>query len=147
MTDTLPSAHSDRLLAFGGRVTIVHVIGSAIVQLTAGRLDLVYAVWCTALFIGGMVLLVVGFWNGIQRSRFDDVTLSGLVAIDSSHVPASARNRIWMLIVVHVVVGVLFASLRPFTQQAFGLLVPAFGLGIATAWGSRFAAFHERDER
>jgi len=66
------------------------------------------------------------------------------MAIDQSHVPQSARNRLWLALLLQVGVAVLFASLRPFTQQAFGLLVPVLGLGVASLWGSRFAAFHPR---
>lgn len=139
--------HSDQLIMFGARLTIAHAAISAMTQLFAARLDTVYAIWCVVLAVAGIVLLMIGFWNGVQRSRVDEVTLTGMVAIDSSHVPAATRNRLWGFIVVQVVIGVLLASLRPYTEQTFGLLVPTFGLGVATVWGSRFAAFHPRNER
>ena len=141
------STDDARLINFGAQITVAFTLLAAITHIAAKRFDLVFAIVSTVLFAIGLGLLALGFWNGIQRSRVDEVTLSGLVSIDKTHVPTSARNRLWAMIVVQIVVGVLFASLRPFTQQAFGLLVPTFGLGIATLWGSRFAAFHPRDQR
>ena len=115
--------------------------------LAADALDVPFVIVCSVLFAFGTLLLALGFWNGIQRSRIDAVTLTGLVAVDTSHVPRRARRALWGAIVFQLVVAVLFGSLRPFTQQAFGLLVPTLGLGFATLWGSRFAAFHPREER
>lgn len=141
------SVAASRLQALSLQLTGLFGALSLLTYLLAERLDTVFAVACSVLFAIGTLLLALGFWNGIQRSRTDDVTLTGLVAVDSSHVPSSARNKLWGAIVLQIVIGVLFGSLRPFTQQAFGLLVPTLGLGFATLWGSRFAAFHERDER
>jgi hypothetical protein len=138
---------ASKLSAFALQVSMFFAAASILTYLLDDRLDLPFAIISAALFGGGILLLSLGFWNGIQRSRVDDVTLTGLLAIDKTHVPASARNKLWGAIVIQVVVSVLFASLRPFTQQAFGLLVPTVGLGIATLWGSRFAAFHDRGER
>ncbi len=146
LSDT-KTADDSRLINFGAQITVAFTLLAAATHLASNRLDLVYAIVSTALFAIGFALLALGFWNGIQRSRIDEVTLSGLVAIDKTHVTTSARNRLWAAIVLQIVVGVLFASLRPFTHQAFGLLVPTFGLGIATLWGSRFAAFHPREQR
>jgi hypothetical protein len=141
------STDDARLISFGAQITVAFTLLAAITHIAAQRFDLVFAIISTLLFAIGLGLLTLGFWNGIQRSRVDEVTLSGLVSIDKTHVPTSARNRLWAMIVVQIVVGVLFASFRPFTLQTFGLLVPTFGLGIATLWGSRFAAFHPRDQR
>jgi len=138
---------ASKLIALGVQLSIFFAAASVITYVLEDRLDLVFAIISAVLFAAGILLLSLGFWNGIQRSRLDDVTLTGLLAIDKTHVPAAARNKLWAAIVIQVAVAILFASLRPFTRQAFGLLVPTLGLGIATLWGSRFAAFHERDER
>lgn len=142
--DTAGSAGNDRLITFSVRSSIAFAVLSVITYVVDGGLDVVYAIVCTITFVVGVSLFALGMWNGIQRSRVDDVTLTGLVAIDRSHVPAPARNRLWLAVLVQVVVAIGLASLRPFTQQAFGLLVPVLGLGIASLWGSRFAAFHPR---
>jgi len=135
-----------RMIGLSLQFTLLFVAASVLTYLVDGTLDLAYALACSAVFFVGVGLVALGMWNGIQRSRTDEVTLTGLVAIDTSHVSRTARNRLWSAIVVQIVVSITLASLRPFTQQAFGLLVPTFGLGIATLWGSRFAAFHPRDD-
>lgn len=128
------------------RVSAAFTVISGLTYLLEDSLDVAYAIACSVAFVIGVALFALGMWNGIQRSRVDEVTLTGLVAIDGSHVPKAARNLLWASILVQLVVSITFASLRPFTQQAFGLLVPVVGLGLATLWGSRFAVFHPRDD-
>jgi len=146
MTSTVNPANgpNDRLVTVSVQSSIAFAVVSTLTYVLDGPLDVAYAIACTVLFVIGVWVFALGMWNGIQRSRADDVTLTGLVAIDGSHVPKPARNRLWFAVALQVVVAILFASLRPFTQQAFGLLVPVLGLGFATLWGSRFAAFHQR---
>ncbi len=120
---------------------------TALTYVLAPRIDLAYAVVSAILFFAGTFALGLGFWNGIQRSRIDQVRLSGLLAVDTSHVPAPIRNRLWLAAIIQIVVTFGFAALRPFTQQAFGTLVPTVAVGLAALWGSRFAKFHPRDDQ
>lgn len=129
------------------QITVAFSVLTVATFLLAPRLDLVFAVVSAILFFLGAIILGLGFWNGIQRSRVDDVRLAGLLCVDSSHVPAAVRNRLWLAVIVQVVVTFGIASLRPFTQQAFGTLVPTLGIGFAALWGSRFAQFHKREDR
>ena len=129
------------------QITVAFSVFTVVTFLLAPRLDLIFAVVSAILFFVGAIVLGLGFWNGIQRSRVDDVRLAGLLCVDKSHVPAAARNRLWLAVIVQVVVTFGIASLRPFTQQAFGTLVPTLGIGFAALWGSRFAQFHKRDDR
>ena len=110
-------------------------------------LDVVFAIVSAILFFVGAGVLGLGFWNGIQRSKVDEVRIAGLLAVDKSFVSAKARNRLWLAILIQIVVTFGFAAGRPFTQQAFGVLVPTLGLGFAALWGSRFAKFHLRKDR
>ena len=146
VTTSSPADIDTSLVSLSLRVTVAFTIASALTYFFENRLDVAYAISCTVAFVIGVALFALGMWNGIQRSRVDDVTLTGLVAIDGSHVPKAQRNLLWASIVLQLAVSITFASLRPFTQQAFGLLVPMVGLGLATLWGSRFAAFHSRED-
>ena len=137
----------EALLRVDVAATMILSALSALTFLLADRLDLIFAVVSGALFFVGAGLMALGFWNGIQRSRVEDVTLIGLAAISKTHVPARVRNVLWAMVVLQTVVTLLFASLRPFTQQAFGILAPTFGLGVAILWSSRFGSFHTRNER
>lgn len=146
MNTETPAERNTQLIDLSLRSTVVFAALSSAVYVLEDRLDLAYAIICSATFVFGVGLFALGLWNGIQRSRVDEVTLTGLVAVDHTHVPRSVRNRLWLAILVQLVLSIVFASLRPFTQQAFGLLVPMLGLGLATLWGSRFAVFHPREE-
>ncbi len=126
------------------RITLIFSLFTVLTFLFAPTLDLAYAVVSAILFFLGTFILGLGFWNGIQRSRVDDVRLAGLLSADKSFVPAGIRNRLWLAVVIQIVVTWTFAGLRPITQQAFGALVPTLGVGFAALWGSRFAKFHPR---
>ena len=141
-----PPTPGGGLVRLDAQVTLGFGALTAATHLLAESLDLVYAVVSSLLFAAGIGLFLLGFWNGIQRSRIEDVSLAGLLAVDASFVTAAARNRLWSINVAQIVIAVSAASLRPFTQQAFGLLVPMFGVGIAALWGSRYAAFHPRTD-
>ena len=135
-----------RLLRLAWEVTLVFAVLSALTHVLAESLDLVYAVFSSALFVVGIFLFGLGFWNGVQRSRTELVTLSGLLAASRSNVSSSALRLLWGAVLAQSVIGGVAAGLRPFTQQAFGLLVPMFGIGLAALWGSRHGRFHLRDD-
>lgn len=140
---TAPEAQG--LLQLQRRSTAVFVIATVINVAADGAIDLPYAVVSSIAFAVGFLSFCIGFWNGLQRSKEDEVTLWGLLAASSAHVPAAARNTHWVAIGVQLTVAVIGASLRPFTAQAFGLLMPMMALGLAALWGSRYASFHRRD--
>lgn len=139
--------YDDGLVRLSVWITAGFGLISVVTYLTAESLDRPFAVISGIAFAVGTILLGLGLWNGIQRSRDDEVTLTGLLSVDSTHVPAPVRNRLWGAIVAQTAIAVLFSALRPFTEQAFGVLVPMIGLGFAALWGSRFAEFHPREDR
>lgn len=138
--------HSTRLLRFDWQVTALFAGLTALTHVLADSLDLAYAVFSSILFLAGIVLFALGFWNGVQRSRVELVTLSGLLAANRGNVVRSVRWSVWGAFGAQVVIAVVAASLRPFTQQAFALLAPLFGIGLAALWGSRHARFHLRED-
>ena len=54
--------------------------------------------------------------------------------------PGASASR-WPSQVVAVVVA---ASIRPYTEVAFGILAPMFGLGLMGLWGGRYGTFPPR---
>ncbi len=141
-----PSSADLRIPRLSMRTAGVFTVVSVVAWFAADTLDIAFAVFNSLVFVVGIGLFLLGFWNGVQRSRVDEVTLTGLLALGSSFVPKEPRNLLWGAVAVETVVSILFASLRPFTQQAFGLLFPMLGVGFATLWGSRAASFHPRDD-
>ncbi len=113
-------------------------------SLVGGGLDRFYAVGCSLLFAAGIGFFLLGFWNGVQRSRLETVTLPGLLAVSTAHVSRALRRSVWSVTIAQVVVAVIAGSVRPFTEQAFALLVPMLGIGVAALVGSRAAVFHSR---
>lgn len=71
--------------------------------------------------------------------------MSGLLVVDSSHVPKPARRLVWSATTAQTIVATVGAIGRPFTARPFGLLVPMFGIGVAMLWGARNARFHLRE--
>ena len=105
-------SNGETLLRVDIAVTVALTALSALTFLLADRLDLIFAVVSAVLFFVGSALMALGLWNGIQRSRIEDVTLVGLAAISKSHVPARVRNTLWAMLVIQVAVTLGFASLR-----------------------------------
>ncbi len=145
MTSTHDATTAARPLINAARIaTVIWIVLSVATDRLADALDRPYAVVCTVLFAVGISLFLLGFWNGVQRSRVDEVTLPGLLAVSTTNVPRSVRNDVWLIVAIQVIVAVATGSLRPFTEQAFALLVPMLGIGVAALVGSRVGQFHPR---
>lgn len=136
------AATPDSLLTLNNRVTIGFV--AATVVALSGR-DTVFAVLCAVMFFAGAALFLLGFWNAVQRSRQEIVNLPVLLGFDAESIAPLRRRTLWVPLVVAVVVSLGGAALRPFTQQAFGILGPLFQLGVMVLWTSRHARFETRD--
>lgn len=134
------------LVRLNWQIAGVFLLASVVTYITADSLDTAYAVFCVLAFVAGFALFCLGFWNGVQRSRTELVTLPGLLAVSTAHVPPQLRNRAWLALFAQLIVAIAAASLRPFTAQAFALLFPLVGLGLNTLLGSRQAEFFPRDD-
>ena len=73
------------------------------------------------------------------------VTLGGLFFLGEGTAPADVRRALRVLLAVQVLVAVVAASVRPFSELAFGILVPMLGLGMITLWAARHGAFAPKD--
>jgi hypothetical protein len=72
------------------------------------------------------------------------VTLAGLFFLSGGSAPPDVSKRFRIALAVQVVVVVVAASIRPFTEVAFGILAPMFGLGLMAMWGGRHGSFTAR---
>lgn len=135
------------LITLSLRSVVAHNVLAVINVVTDGFIDIPFAIVSALMFFAGTAIAALGLWNGIQRSRDEEVTLGGLTAVDTRSVPKAARRSLWFAIVLHTVLTIVFAALRPFTAQAFGLLAPMFALGLAMLWASRHANFSPRTDR
>lgn len=96
------------------------------------------------LFIAGSLACLWAFAVAVQRSRSVEIAPIQLYFLTGGCAPAAVRNRFLTLLGVQVVVGLIAASIRPFTGVAFGILVPMFGLGASGLWAARNGVFPDR---
>lgn len=129
-------------LVFSGTGALVatSVAGAALPD-TFGR---VHAVLSCVLFAIGTGALLWAYALGVSRSRTDAVSLGGLFFLGGEAAPAAVRTRFRVALAVEVAVVVAAASVRPYTEVAFGVLAPMFALGLMGVWGGRFATFPRR---
>lgn len=132
----------ETLLAVNERVGTVFVVAT-LIALT-GRIDVLYTALSVLLFFVGGGIFLLGFWNAVQRSKAEIVNLPVLLGFDSGAIAPTKRWRLWAPLLITTVVSIAGATFRPFTQQAFGILAPLFGLGVIALWTSRFARFERR---
>jgi hypothetical protein len=141
--ETLPD---DRIV----RVDLWATALFTIVQVLAAALPDTFSVVSVpvslVLFVVGSVAFLWGFAVGIGRSQYEAVTLGGLFFLGEDTAPAGVRRALRVLLAVQVVVAVAAASVRPFSELAFGILVPMLGLGLITLWAARHGEFAAKEQ-
>lgn len=104
-----------------------------------------------ALFAVGVFAFLWGFWNAVQRSREEEVSVTQLFLLLGTPTPATVRRP--MLAMLFVQVATAFATTfwrldgpdgSPGSSLAVGMLVPMFGLGMNGLWAAYHADFGDR---
>ncbi len=143
-----------------GRIVVrVDVIGTVVFVVTALYAASVFdttaqwvgAITAMSLFVVGVFAFLWGFWNAIQRSREEEVSVTQLYFLAGSGTPSTVRRTMNLMLVVQVVTGLATALWRtngpdgaPGSSLAVGLLVPMFGLGMNGLWSAYHAEFGPR---
>lgn len=126
-------------LCFAGTGALVGTsLAAAVLPDTFG---IVHAVVSGLLFAIGTGALLWAYALGVSRSRAVVVTLSGLFFLAGGAAPPDLARRFRIALAVEIVVVVAAASIHPYTNVAFGILAPVFGLGLMSMWGGRFGSF------
>lgn len=112
--------------------------------LAPDTLGIVTAVVACALFAVGCAAFLWAYAVGVSRSRDEQVTLAGLF-FGAGSVPREIAFRLRMALVVQVVAAGAAASIRPFTDLAFAVLAPIFGLGMLSLWSARHGTYPPRE--
>jgi len=105
----------------------------------------VFAGFSVALFVIGCIAMLWAFAVGVDRSRMELLHVPGLFLLVGS-ADRSTQRTFLGLTALQTVVGVIGASIRPFTALAFGILVPMFGLGVTGLWGAIHGTFAPRQD-
>jgi hypothetical protein len=104
----------------------------------------VHAALSIGLFVLGTAAMLWAYALGVARSRLEIITIPGLFFLAGDVAPPATRRALRIASAVEVVAVVAAASVRPYTEVAFGILAPMFGLGLMGVWGGRHGAFPPR---
>jgi hypothetical protein len=107
----------------------------------------VHAALSIGLFVLGTAAMLWAYALGVARSRLELITIPGLFFLAGDVAPRATRRALRVATGVEVVVVVAAASVRPYTEVAFGVLAPMFGLGLMGMWGGRHGDFPERPRK
>jgi len=135
-----PQIHRLDLIA-----TLIFVVFAVAAAALPGPLRIAFAVYSTVLFAIGVLAFLGAYGKAIGRSRTDKLSIPGIFGL-SGTAAKSVQRRFHLLTVVQTVVAVATSAIHPFTAQAFGILVPMLGLGLAGWWGASHGDFPPRDD-
>lgn len=139
--DVEPGADIVNLAFLGTGAVVAISVGAALLPDTFG---IVQAGVSVVLFGVGTGALLCAYALGVSRSRTDLIGIPGLFFLAGDVAPASTRRGLRIAVAVEVVAVVVAGSIRPFTEVAFGILAPMFGLGLMGLWGGRHGTFPPR---
>lgn len=145
----------------GGVVIAIDAIGTGIFVASALTAAIVFtsaAQWlgsitAITLFFIGIVAFLWAFWNAVQRSRGEQVSVSQLYLLAGGVAPRSVRISMLTMLAIQIVVGLATALSRTQTSDgqqgtslALGVLVPMFGLGMNGLWAAFHGTYAVRDD-
>jgi hypothetical protein len=113
----------------------------------------VAAITALALFAIGVFAFLWSYYNAVQRSRRDVISVTGLYLLLGDPTPARVRRVMLSTLLVQVVVAAITTSARlegpdgqPGSSLALGFLVPMFGFGLNGLWAAYHAVFPRRPD-
>lgn len=98
------------------------------------------------LFAAGCGAFLWAYATAVGRSRTEEIGMGGLFFLAGS-APRPVQRHLLAALAVQTVVAVATAALHPFTSQAFVILAPMYGLGMAGLWAARHGEFAARPPR
>jgi hypothetical protein len=105
----------------------------------------VAAVTALGLFAVGVFAFLWSYYNAVQRSRTEVISVSGLYLLLGPPTPAGVRRTMLLTLLLQLTIALVtsFARSRgpdgrPGTSLALGFLVPMLGFGLNGLW----AAYH-----
>ncbi|MBM35660.1 MAG: hypothetical protein CL460_00635 [Acidimicrobiaceae bacterium] len=117
---------------------------AAVAGVTApGSFGIVLAVLSSAMFVLGLVFLLLALLGGLRRSRVEEITVTGLFLLHDTAPRAIRRLFLWCLM-IQLSLAFVAAGLRPYTQIAFVILAPMFVFGSAALWSAQYGIFSGR---
>jgi hypothetical protein len=137
----------------GDVIVLADVIGTIAFVITAVTAAVVFstasqwvgAITAMALFAVGVFAFLWSFFNAVQRSRDEEISVTQVYLLLGAPTPPRVRGVMLSMLAIQIVVGLATAMARskapdgsPGTSLAVGVLVPMFGIGLNGLW----CAFH-----
>lgn len=103
------------------------------------------------LFAVGVACFIWGYFTAVQRSRYDNISVTSLFLLLGEVSSIKIRRLMNGCLIMQGLVGLITALTRTSTDGrsgstlAFGVLVPLFGLGLNGLWSSRHGSFSPLD--
>jgi len=144
-----PGAAIIRADYLGTAVFIVTAVLAAVFFTTA--LQWIGAVTALTLFAVGVFCFLWSYVQAVQRSRTDDISVSGLYLLAGAATPSAVRRQLLGLLAVQAITAAAttFARLEgpdgePGSSLAVGFLVPMLGFGLNGLWAALHGTFPPR---
>jgi hypothetical protein len=110
------------------------------------------AVTALALFAVGVFAFLWSYYNAVQRSRTDEISVSALYFLLGPPTPARVRRTMLLTLLLQLVIALVTTLARsqssdgrPGTSLALGFLVPMLGFGLNGLWAAYHADFPSRE--
>jgi hypothetical protein len=137
---------SERIILLDRAGTALFVIVAVAATVFLDQLGLVAAIVSLVLFAAGCFFFLWAYGVAVGRSRTDSIGIGGLYFLQGS-APREIQIALLVPLAVQISVALATAAIRPFTSQAFGVLVPMYGMGLAGLWGAKFGTYPPRAEK
>jgi hypothetical protein len=143
----------------GGVIVRVNLVATALFGVTAVYAAVVFsttaqwigAITAIGLFAVGVFTFLWAYWNAVQRSRTDEISVGQLFFLLGPPTPARVRRVMLLTLLAQVVIAVATTLARPDgpdgnpgSSLAVGFLVPMLGFGLNGLWASIHGAFPPR---
>jgi hypothetical protein len=155
--DADPGTRRDRT---GGDVIIrVNLAATALFGVTAAyaaasfttTAQWVGAVTALSLFAVGVFAFLWSYWNAVQRSRTEEISVTQLYLLLGPAIPAAVRRTMNLTLLLQVVIATVTTFARPNgpdgnpgSSLAVGFLVPMLGFGLNGLWAAYHGTFSLR---
>jgi hypothetical protein len=127
---------------------VTAVYAAAVFSTTA---QWVGAITAIGMFAIGVFTFLLAYWNAVQRSRTDEISVAQLFFLLGSPTPARIRRAMLLALFAQVAIAVATTLARPDgpdgnpgSSLAVGFLVPMLGFGLNGLWASAHASFPPR---
>ncbi len=129
------------LLRIGFAITGIHALATLLSLLMGPTMQDALVGVFGVLFFGGALGCFVAFLVAVGRSRYEQVHLAGAFFLADKVIDSATRKMAYLMLAAQTVIGVVAASLAPFTPVAFSVLVPLAGMAIVALLGSMCGTF------